>query len=667
MSADRALSLHRAGRLTEAEATYQAVLAANPGDVAALHGLGVLRHQRGDHAAAVELLRLAVGRAPGAAEFHFNLGLALLKAGRADDAVAALGEAARLKPDWARPHYDMGNAHLAAGRQEEAVRAFRAALKRDPAFFEAETNLANALKAMGKREQAIAAYRRVLRRNPDLPEVHNNLGTALEADGDDDGAEAAFRAALRLRPEFSEALASLATLLIRREKFAEAVALAARGRVAFPQRIDFIDMHAAALRGAGDYDGAIAAYQDVLARDPKRYPARFALAETYRQKRQGEPAIQELRRLVEELPAMWQSHHDLGNALRDMGYFAEAEEKYRAALALREMPVIHKHLGQVLRDLQRLDEAMPHLERAEAMDPANQDTRYNLAVAHLTAGRLREGLEYYESRMSHFKVKQPPGRAWNGDALKGRTLFVVYEQGLGDTIQFVRYLPLLAERGGTIIFRVQPALARLCAGIPGVADIIAGADAVPKAYDVHCQLMSLPHLLRLHDPLPERVPYLHADGAKAAAWRERLAGLPGRKIGLVWAGNRGFTADHLRSIPLGQLCALGGVRGASLVSLQKGADALPDLPISDFTAELDDFADTAALIEALDLVISVDTAVAHLAGAMGRPVWMLNRFDSCWRWTHGTDTSIWYPTLRQFRQTTPGDWTGPLRAVADAL
>ena len=257
-------------------------------------------------------------------------------------------------------------------------------------------------------------------------------------------------------------------------------------------------------------------------------------------------------------------------------------------------------------------------------------------------------------------------------------LLVHSEQGLGDTLQFCRFVPIVAQ-GAKIVLEVQPPLHRLLADLPGIAEIVAEGDKLPP-FDLHCALLSLPRFLGTSlETIPGEVPYLTADPLLVSAWRRRLAGLAGLKIGLVWAGGprpdepAESSVDRHRSMPLARLAALAEVEGVSFVSLQKGPPAAqaaqppPGMVLHDFTAELDDFADTAALVEALDLVISVDTAVAHLAGALGKPVWLLNRFDTCWRWLLGRDDSPWYPTLRQFRQPAAEDWDSVIAAVKAAL
>jgi Flp pilus assembly protein TadD len=666
MDLTTALSLHQAGRRAEAAAAYQAWLARVPDDPAALHGFGVLRHQSGDSEAAISLIERAIARAPHDAAFHFNLGLALQRLARIDAASAAFRTAARLKPDWPQPLYELGRALHAAGDREGAARAYRAALKLKPDYLQAEVNLANTLKADGKHAQAIAAYRRALRRAPNEAEIHNNLGAALRDAGDTGRAEAAFRAAIALRPDFPEALANLAALRIAASRHAEAIAPAAAARAAAPDRAGFCELHADALRGAELYDDAIAAYRAALTLQPDRASAKFGLAEAHRLARDLDAAEAVLRPLAAQFPTLWQAHHDLANVVRHQGRFAEAEAGLRRALALSETAKTLAPLGMVLRDLQRLGESTAILERAQRLAPRDQDVRYNLATTYLTAGRLREGFALYESRFAKFRPRPVPGRPWTTEPVRGRTVLVTAEQGLGDTIHFLRYLPVLSAAGARIVLRVQQPLRRLCQSVHGV-EAAADDESALGPYDLHVPIMSLPQRLGVADPMPVPIPYLTADPAATAAWRARLADLPGRRIGLVWAGNPGFGGDHLRSIPPAALASLAALRDVTWISLQKDASATPPINLIDHTSELADFADTAALVAALDLVICVDTAVAHLAGALGSPVWLLNRFDTCWRWLTIRDDSIWYPSLRIFRQATPGDWSVPIMKLILAL
>jgi hypothetical protein len=300
----------------------------------------------------------------------------------------------------------------------------------------------------------------------------------------------------------------------------------------------------------------------------------------------------------------------------------------------------------------------------------------------LLRGEYAEGWREFEWRWrggtaEEIKLRGFAEPQWQGEDVAGKTLLLHAEQGFGDTLQFCRYASLVGATA-RVILEVQPPLVRLCSGLAGVARVVARGEP-PPAFDLHCPLMSLPLAVGTTlDTIPSGVPYLAADPELVVGWRERLAGLDGLRVGLVWAGSLRpepelSAIDRRRSITLAMMASLGEASGVSFISLQKGepaaqsANAALGLALHDFTANLQDFADTAALIEALDLVISVDTSVAHLAGALGKPIWLLNRFDTCWRWLLNRDDSPWYPQLRQFRQPSPGDWNSVMRAVRDAL
>ncbi len=261
---------------------------------------------------------------------------------------------------------------------------------------------------------------------------------------------------------------------------------------------------------------------------------------------------------------------------------------------------------------------------------------------------------------------------WTGDQLVGRTLLLHAEQGFGDSLQLVRYLALI-PREGKVILEIQPSLARLAATLEGVDQVVVSGETLPD-FDAHCPLFSLPFVFGTTiETVPANVPYLSADPSVVDMWRKRLAGASGPRVGLVWAGNSGTSDDEDRSLPLEAFAPLADVTGITFVSLQKGelasqaAQPTAGLRLLDWTQELQDFADTAALISALDLVIGVDTAVVHLAGALGRPVWLLNRCHAEWRWRCDPERSPWYPTLRQFRQPEPGNWDAAIADMRDAL
>jgi Flp pilus assembly protein TadD len=374
---------------------------------------------------------------------------------------------------------------------------------------------------------------------------------------------------------------------------------------------------------------------------------------------------------------------NLGHVLNQLGRPAEAERRLREALRLRpDSPEALNNLGVALAALGRPLEAAESYREAISLQFDFPDAHNNLAYALLAAGRFQEGWDEHEWR---WRGKHMAAGArgfarplWNGEPLAARTLLLHAEQGLGDTLQFCRYAPLIPA-GGRVVLEAQKPLARLLSRLPGVDEIVIHGEALPP-FDLQCPLLSLPRAFGTTlETIPARVPYLSPDATRLADWAERLANIAGLKVGLVWAGEprKGWpelaAIDTRRSIALSTLAPLGDVEGVCFVSLQKGAPAAqtanppPGLTLHDFTDELADFDDTAALVANLDLVISVDTSTAHLAGGLGKPVWLLNRHDSCWRWLLNRDDSPWYPTLRQFRQATAGDWDGVVRRVRDAL
>jgi tetratricopeptide (TPR) repeat protein len=347
-------------------------------------------------------------------------------------------------------------------------------------------------------------------------------------------------------------------------------------------------------------------------------------------------------------------------------------------------PDPYQNLGTVLYRQRRLQDAVEIFRRGLQVAPESAHLTENLGYAALALGDYELGFACWEARwridLYRSGWHQSTAPTWDGArSLAGKTILLFAEQGLGDTMQFVRFVPELAARGARVLLMVQQPLVSLLRGVQGV-EACFGLDDKPPRYDVQYPLLSLPHALGTRlDDIPADIPYLAAEPGSVAAWRERLASIPGLKIGLVWAGDprphqpEASRLDRRRSVRFDQLAPLAGIAGVSFVSLQKGKaaeqarTALPDLELHDWTSELNSFADTAALVEALDVVISVDTSVVHLGGALGRPVWLLNRFDSCWRWLDGRDDSPWYPTLRQFRQARPGDWDEVLARVRAAL
>lgn len=459
--------------------------------------------------------------------------------------------------------------------------------------------------------EAEAYLRQALQLNPDSPDAHSNLSVALRRLKRLDEAADSCRRALQLRPDFADAHNNLGVIL----------------------------------QEQGHWDEAAQHYRHALRTTPNHIDA----------------------------------NNNLAIVLARQGRLAEAESSYRVVLRLKPNHFdALTGLGNALRRQGKCVEAAPVLREAVRLRPSTADAHMNLAIALLLNGDLKAGWEEYEWRLQGdgFSFRSFPQPTWNGAALEGQTILLHAEQGLGDSLQFLRYAPLVRERVGRVIMECHAPLLSLVQHAPGVDEVVAQGMALPS-FDVHLPLLSLPRVLGATlDNLPAGVPYLTADPARIEHWRRELSAEPGFKVGIVWQGNPRHKEDRWRSVPLTQFEPLARVPGVRLVSLQRGPGAeqlttlrggMEVLDPSSSDAELPSFADTAALVSALDLVVGVDTAIIHLAGALGRPVWVALPFAPDWRWLLGRDDSPWYPTLRLFRQRTWGAWGEVFERLAAAI
>ena len=591
---------------------------------------------------------------------EFNAATALLRQGRLREAEPLLRAVLARQPGFAAAAGLLGAVLGALGRLAEAEPLLRQAAAAQPDSADAQGNLGNLLRDLGRPAEAEVCLRAAIGLRAGYPEAHNNLGALLRDRGDADGAERCFREALRQRPGFALCRANLARLLLLQERFAEAEA---EFRAIAPASTEAACGLGESLRCQGRLAEAEAVLREALPRQPEAVAVELGnvlLAA-------NRPA--EAAECFARVPALPGARLGLGLAQAAQGDYAAAERQVRAVLASGPLlPAAHNALGDILRNQGALGAAEASLRQALALAPAMAEAQVNLAFTLLQAGRLAEGWAAYEHRWRAVpwvhRRHALPGRLWNGEPPGGRSILLQAEQGLGDTLQFARYATLFPP-GTRVVLQVQRPLVALLRGMPGVAATCALEEAPPQT-DWHCPLMSLPHRFPGPPPAP---PYLAAAPDAVAAWRRRLEGLPGLRVGLAWAGSPGLAADARRSLPLHRLEPLGKLAGISFVSLQRGpaAQQAAALPLLRPEMAGEGFEDTAALVAALDLVVSVDTSVLHLAGALGRPVWLLNRYDACWRWQQGRDDSPWYPQLRQFRQPAPGDWDGALAPLAAAL
>jgi len=549
------------------------------------------------------------------------------------DTLAGLRRAAAGRAAEAGPLRDLGIALAKAGRGGEAIAWLRRAVALDGRDAIAHRHLGAALAAAGSPDEAAACLERALALAPRDKECRTHLTHSRQALARREAALAPLRARLARSPEDPAALFDLGFALGKQGRLAEAAAC----------------------------------YRGVLAVD------------------------------ADDLAAL----NNLGNALKALGELEEAAGCIRRAIALRpDLPALRFNLGNTLRALGRGGEAIACYRAAVALKPEYDEARYALAMTLLVQGDLAAGFAEYEWRWqrpelvrARAALAQPQ---WRGEAPEAsaeegsaaRTLLIHVEGGFGDTLHFCRYAPLAAARGWRVVLEAQAPLVRLLRGMEGV-DLVLPAGTTPPPFARHCPMLSLPAALGTtldSVPAPRSPPfaYLRADPGEAAAMGARLAamgaaraaaGLPaGPRVGVVWAGDPGAgvpakaAIDQRRSVAPDRLAPLFEVAGIWFFSLQKGGPAAPaTFGLTDLMGEMGDFADTAALVANLDLVIAVDTAVAHLAAALGRPVWVLDRTDHCWRWLDGRGDTPWYPTLRLIRQTSPGDWDGVAAAAAADL
>jgi tetratricopeptide (TPR) repeat protein len=521
------------------------------------------------------------------------------------------------------------------GQLDAAVKLYHEILKQDPDDVDTLHLLGAVTAQQGDARAGLDLIDRAIALDPACADFHNNRGLILAGLGRIDDAISAHRRAIELNGDFAEAHNNLGNALVRTGRLDEA---AAEFHRTIALRPDYANAHSnlgVVLHRQDKFDEAIAAYRSALRVQPNHAEAQS----------------------------------NLGAALREVGDMDKAIEAFRAAIAIDETCLdAHANLGAALHDLGQFDEAIASLERAIQLNPQANFPHYNLALSLLQRGDYERGLAEYEHRAyavaSRQRFAMPP---WDGRELGGKTILLHAEGGFGDVIQFARFVPMVKARGGRVILLVQPELIRLFSTLDGAALVLPKTNT-PPPFDVQCPLLSLPRVFRTTIQNIPAKPYLSADPMAAAFWSARLGNDKRRRIGLLWAGSPKFRGKR-KSIPIASLSPFGGLTDARFVSLQQdqpGA-APPGMELLDCSGDLHDFADAAGLIANLDLVISADSAAAHLAGAMGKKVYLLLPHVADWRWLRDRTDSPWYPTMRLFRQPSAGDWNSVIAQVVEAL
>jgi tetratricopeptide (TPR) repeat protein len=701
---------HRAGRLAEAEMHYRRVLATAPDRADALHLLGVVAYQVGFHAIAIELIAQAIqlngnnslyysnrglalqglkrldealasydrglALAPGNAEIFNNRGLALAELKRFAEALESYERGLAIKPDYAEALNNRGNALRVLGRFTEALESYERALALRPSLAEAYYNRGDALRDLGRPLEAVASYDRALALKADYPEALINRGLALHQLGRFGEALASYERALALRPEHPAILINCGLALHQLNRFAEAVASYDRVLAGRPDYAEALINRGLALHQLERFAEAVASYERALALRPDRTEALVNRGLALHQLERLDEALESYDRALALCPDDPEALNDRGLTLHDLGRFAEAVASYDRALASRpDFADTLNNRGLALQNLKRFEETVQSFDRALAIDPEYRQCQLNRAHILLRLGNFDEGWQKYEWRRKtiNWTGRPPPGSEWDKGDPVGKRLLFYSEQGLGDTIQFCRLACSVAARGAEVLLQVPPPLRALLSSLQGVK-VIRQGEPLPE-YDAHFPLMSLPSVLGSAS-MAECVPYLFAEPARIETWAKRLP--VGRfRVGIVWQGKAIPMIDKDRSIPLRSFASLCRLPGLTLISLQKGdgVEQLADLPPGmsvetlgvDFDAGPDAFLDSAAVTMNLDLVISCDTASAHLAGALGCPLWLVLNYMPEWRWMMDREDTPWYPTARLFRQTCRGDWNEVFERIAAEL
>ncbi len=726
-----ALGHYKAGRLGKARAVYLAMLEQQPHQVEAMQMLGIIAYRTKEYDRAINYFQQVISIKQDWPETYNNLGACFWEQGKIEQAIAAYKQALAVKPDYldaydnlalalekqgkrlelrelralyaketdqqvgslipsgatpeklaamrrqekryqeALAHYQQAMSWYQKGEEDKAIAFCHQVLLAYPGNSETMNLLGVCLQNTGKLAEAVSVYREAIALNPQNINLHNNLGSALHSLGHEEQALACYEKAITIDPNCADAYYNAAKIMEEQNRRKEAIAYCKKA-IAIKPEAKFYNELGIYYQKCGNLAEAARQYEQAIDLTPNCLEAICNLGMILRKQGKIAEALGQYRQALAIKPDYPEVYNRMGLAWQEQGKLAEAIACYQKAIALKpDFVSAYINLGIALQEQLKLQEAMGYYRHAIALKPDAEKAHMGLGMCSLLLQDFQQGFVEYEwrwwtkSQTPEERLKKP---LWDGSPLAGKTILLHTEQGHGDAIQFVRYAPLVAQRGaGKVILETYPALRRLFTTVSLVQEVVVKGESLP-AFDVQVPLMSLPRILGTTiETIPARISYLYAeekDAVKCILLRREGE----VKVGIVWAVNAKSPTASKRSCPVSLFLELSQIPGVSLYSLQKEhTDILDGAPIQDLSTHLHDFASSAAVISQLDLVISVDTAVAHLAGALGKPVWVLLPFSPDWRWLLDRSDSPWYPTMRPDRQTKLGDWPSVFAQVKAAL
>ena len=642
---EQAIELHHLGKLKEAELRYRAILEGQSNHADAKHLLGVVLSQQGRNAEAFRLIRAALKIKPSSAAAWSNFGLVLGKLGRIEEALACHDKAIAINPAYAEAFNNRGDALRLLNRPQGALESFDKAIAIKPDYAEAFNNRGNALTVLERQSEALASYDTAIAFRPNYAEAFNNRGVALLSLKRPGDALASFDKAIAFRPNYAEAFNNSGNALFDLKRFADAIA-------SFDTAIAIRPEYPAALNGRGH---------------------------TLRLLKRPEEALTNFDEAIAIQPNFAEAFNNRSIALLDLKRPEEALASCDKAIAIKpEYAEAFSNRGNALTALNRQAEALASYDRAIRIKADYAGALFNRGLTALLIGDFASGWSGYERRFDREDARKPTRSTsyprWDGEDVKGKRIIAYEEQGIGDIIQFSRYLVLLSARGARVTFLVRSTLHRIFKSLAPTVRIVAELPA-HESFDLECALLSLPFAFRTTlDTIPSATSYLAPEAPLVAMWRKRIGG-HGLKVGIAWQGKPDSQIDSGRSILLRCFEPIAKVPGVRLFSLQKhhGVDQVSESewPIETFGDEFDSgpdaFIDTAAIMAGLDLIVTSDTSIAHLAGALGRPVWVALKQVPDWRWMLDRADSPWYPRMTLYRQRAREDWNRVFSQIAADL